>query len=128
MKNLSDYTGDETETLFSKYEIIFAFNDKQFNEAKKEGVDYKFLGGGMHIETSKFKEFDLEFSKIIETAISKDLAENGKDNIIERELSNYECYYTYEIDDAVDALKDYNITREEIQQVFNKNKQNHLDD
>jgi hypothetical protein len=128
MKYLSDYTRDVTKTLFSKYNAFFAFNDKQFNEGKREGVDYKSLGVGLHVETSKVKEFNLEFLKIVETAITQDLAENGKDNVIERELSNYECYYTYEIDDAVDALTDYNITREEIQQVFNKNKQNHLDD
>ena len=128
MKYLSDYTKEPLAILLNKYNAFFAFSDKQFNEGKKEGVKYVSRSAGLFHEAGKTKEFDLEYSAMIKTAILRDLTEHGKNNVIERALSNYECYYTYEIDDAVEALKDYNITRKEIQEVFNKNKQNHLDD
>lgn len=59
-------------------------------------------------------------SKIIKVGIQDDLRINGKANIIKRELFNYECFYTGDIDDCVDALKDYGINLEEIQQVYSK--------
>ena len=46
------------------------------------------------------------------------IAENGLVAIIKRELSNYECYYTGEIEDAVDTLEDYGITYEQVLKVF----------
>ena len=59
-----------------------------------------------------------ELDKIHEAGVKQDLAENGKDGVIKRELGNYECYYTGDIETCVDALKSYGITEEEIRVVF----------
>ena len=51
-------------------------------------------------------------------AVKQDIEENGIEKIIKRELGNYECYYTGEIEDAVEALEDYGITHEQVSNVF----------
>ena len=58
------------------------------------------------------------FLEIHEKGIQQDLVDNGKENIIKRELANHECEYTGCIDDVVEKLEDYRISREEIQKVF----------
>jgi len=128
MKTLQEYTDEKINVLFAKYNGFFAFSTEQFEKAKKEKVKYVNRNGGLYHEAGKEKEFDIEYQQIIKEAIEQDLKENGKEAIIERELCNYECYYTREIDDVIDKLKSYNITAEEILAEFRKNKNKHYDD
>ena len=123
MKNLSTIINEKINQLLKKYNGFFAFSEKQFEEAKKENVKYVCWGAGLYLEAGKSEEFDEDFKSIIKEAIEQDLKENGKEAIIERELENYECYYTNDISNAVIHLKDYDITYDEIKAVFNKNKQ-----
>ena len=51
----------------------------------------------------------------------EDKKENGKDTIILRELENHECFYVGNIEDAVEKLKDYPITEDEIKFIYQKN-------
>ena len=122
MKNLSTYIDEKINHLLIKYNGFFAFSEKQFEEAKKENVKYVCWGAGLYHEAGKSEEFDEDFKLIIKEAIEQDLKENGKEAIIERELENYECYYTNDINEAVINLKDYDITYDEIQAVFNTNR------
>ena len=123
MKNLSTIINEKINHLLIKYNGFFAFSEKQFEEAKKENIKYVWRGAGLYLEAGKSEEFDEDFKSIIKEAIEQDLKENGKEAIIERELENYECYYTNDISNAVIHLKDYDITYDEIKAVFNKNKQ-----
>jgi uncharacterized membrane-anchored protein len=118
MKTLSTYTDEKINVLFAKYNGFFAFSQSQIDEAKKQNIKYVYRGGGLYHEAGKQKEFDADYEFMIKEAIEQDLKENGKEAIIKRELSNYECYYICDISDAVEALKDYGITKEEIQAVF----------
>lgn len=122
MKNLSNYINEKINHLLKKYNGFFAFSEKQFEEAKKENVKYVCRGAGLYHEAGKSEEFDEDYKLIIKEAIEQDLKENGKEAIIERELENYECYYTNDISNAVIHLKDYDITYDEIKAVFNTNK------
>ena len=128
MKCLSDYTEEKITNLLNKYNGFFAFSQKQFNEAKKEGLKYVDRGAGLIHEAGRSKEFDKEYDLIIKDAIKLDIKENGKEAIIERELCNHECYYTGDITNAVDKLEDYNITHNEILTEFRKNQSKHYDD
>ena len=128
MKTLSTYTEEKINHLFTKYNGFFAFSQKQFEEAKKENIKYVSRGAGLYHEEGKSKEFDADYKLMIKEAIEQDLKENGKEAIIERELINHECYYTYDVSDAVAKLSDYNITYDEIRAEFNKNKSKHYDD
>lgn len=64
---------------------------------------------------------------IQDEGIKLDIQENGIDNIIKRELQNYECYYTGDISNAVGFLQQYEITEEQVQEVYMKERHNHTD-
>jgi len=118
MKNLSTYIEEKINVLFVKYNGFFAFSESQIEEAKKQDIKYIYRGGGLYHEAGRHKEFDEEYKFIIKQAIEQDLRENGKEAIIKRELKNYESFYTCDISDTIEALKDYGISKEEIQAVF----------
>ncbi len=120
MKYLSTYMEDQQTALFEKLGVFFAFSTEQFNEGKKEGVKYCDAGGGMLCPVGNEKELVDELDRIYKECIQQDLSENGREGVIKRELSNHECYYTGDIDDCVDKLKDYSITTKEIRDIFNK--------
>ncbi|WP_444823022.1 DUF7659 family protein, partial [Vibrio parahaemolyticus] len=44
MKYLSDYTQQPQTALFDELGAFFAFSNKQFDEAKKKGIEYVSLG------------------------------------------------------------------------------------
>lgn len=59
-----------------------------------------------------------ELNEIVKRGIQQDIEENGIDAIIKRELNNYECQYTGDIEIVVKALKDYGITYDQVLVVF----------
>lgn len=123
MKTLSEYVEAKQTALFDKYGAFFAFNSKQFDEQKKEGLTYTHLGAGLIAPKGCAKALFEELEQIHKEGIAQDLEENDKQAIIERELNNYECYYTYDVSDCVDALEDYGITTDEILSVFREHSQ-----
>ena len=46
------------------------------------------------------------------------LLENKKEDIIKYELANYESFYTGEIEEAFEVLKQYGFTLEEVKKVY----------
>ena len=121
MKSLSDYTQEAQTELFNKYGVFFAFSDKQFDEAKKEGVKYSSMGAGMICPTEHCKAVWEGLSAISKEGREQDLKENGKEAIILRELYNYECYYSGDIEDAVEALEAYEFPYTDIIEVYRSN-------
>ena len=107
--------------VFEKYGTFFAFSDKQFNEQKKDGVKYVSLGAGMITPKDTADAMLKELDKAIDEAQTKDKELNSKDQIILRELINYECFYTGNITDARERLEAYGYTADEIRQVYNDN-------
>ena len=100
---------------FDKYGVFFAFGNEQLAKgvAKlnlKEGEKVVSLGHAMFCKAALADDFSNEFSEVCKQN-SKSLKEKaGIDNLIRYELSNHECYYTGDIEDAVDALASYDIT------------------
>lgn len=128
MKYLSNYIEEKQTKLFNDLWIFFAFSDKQFEEQKKDWVEYNSIWSGMIIPKENVGKFLIEHKKIIEEWIQEDIKENWIENIIERELINHEAYYTYDIESTVYALEEYNIEDWKILEVFKqtyeKNSQN----
>jgi len=118
MKYLSDYMNDKQSALFNQYGVFFAFSREQFLEAQKEGIKYVNVGAGMIVPKEHVKVVHETLEQIYQDGIKQDIAENGIYAIIKRELGNYECYYTGDISDAVEALEDYGITLEQVSLVF----------
>jgi len=118
MKHLSDYMQEKHTALFDKYGVFFAFSEKQVLEARKEGVQYVNVGAGMIVPKEHVKVVHDTLEQIYQDGIKQDIAENGIDAIIKRELNNYECHYTNDIDIVVKVLKSYGITYDQVLNVF----------
>lgn len=119
MKYLSDYTQQAQSSLFDELGAFFAFSNKQFEEAKKKGVEYVSLGMGMIVPKNNAKNLVERLGQIHKEGIKQDIADNGKEAIIRRELFNHECFYTNDICDCVEKLEDYGYSYDDIYQVFN---------
>lgn len=121
MKYFSDYTQDLQTNLFNEVGAFFAYSDKQFNEAKKDGLKYVSLGYGLICPVGKEDYIMEQLESIQKKGIEQDIKENGIEAIILRELANHEANITYSIDDTKEALDGYDIKEELILDVF-KNK------
>ncbi len=108
----------KTSALFDKTGSFFAFSQKQFDEAKKEGVKYVRLSFGLICPKDEAKTVIKELEEIHSELRAQELEHLGKKAIIIRELYNYECFYTWELEDAIEVLRDYGITKEEISEAF----------
>ena len=123
MHYLSHYTKQAQDDLYNKCGVFWAFNDAQF----KEGVA-KIKASTAWIDGDKLKRIPhggFCISRHVDTFIDgleetgnagrkADIADNGIDGIIQRELGNYECQITGNITDAVSALAPYGITEEQV--------------
>ncbi|MFM2591293.1 hypothetical protein [Vibrio sp. TBV020] len=118
MKYLSDYTQQAQTDLFDELGAFFAFSNQQFDKAKKKGVEYVSLGMGMIVPKSNAKSLVVRLDEIQKEGIKQDIAENGKEAIIRRELFNHECFYTNDICDCVEKLEEYGYSYDDIYQVF----------
>jgi hypothetical protein len=126
MKYLSDYIDANTTRILKETGSFFAFSDKQFNEQKKPNIKYVSLSMGLICPEDNVEKYITEMDNNIKNGIAQDMAENGTDNIIARELSNHEAYYTNDLTSTIEALSLYPISKEDIIRVFNnKRNENH---
>ena len=114
MKYLSNYIEEAQTKAFKEAGAFFAFSNKQFNEAKQDGVEYCSMGAGLICPKDNAEKLDNNLMRIVAEGIKADLAENGRKGVIHRELGNHEYCITHDITDTVEKLKDYGITPEEI--------------
>lgn len=133
MQYLSDIVEQKQTELFKKYKVFFAFNDQQFLEGIKEHDIPKSdklasLGAGMYMPSKDVNAFIKEHAALIKDGIKEDQARYTREQILERELANYEIGYSYNgYNDSNfrDAIKDYNFTEEEIKTAYKKHMQEH---
>lgn len=120
MKYLSDYMKDNQTKAFDQFNAFFAFSDKQFNESKKTGFKYTFMGSGMFVPAYDADNLYHALNATYKNAIQQDIKENGVKKIIHRELANHECQLACNYDCVVDILDDYGITSEQIENEWNE--------
>jgi len=121
MKYLSDYMEVKQTALFNRTGTIFAFSDKQFDEQAIKGKEYSRIGQGMLTQKGNEMKVIKTLEKIYQQAIIQDIKENGIKGVIQRELENYEVYYTNDLEPAMEALKDYpEITQKDIIKVYQR--------
>jgi hypothetical protein len=121
MQTTNEIKEKKISNLLIEVNGFFAFGQSQFDEAKKEGVKYVSRGAGLYHEAGKSKYFDEQFNAIVKEYHQKTLLEKGKIKVILDELQNYECFYTGDIDEAVQVLKAYDITEKEVLKVYQDN-------
>lgn len=125
MRYLSEIMENRQTNLFNKNKVFFAFSNKQFESGiieKKISKSTKIvnMGQGMFCPSDNVTEVIEQLDLIYKESIIEDMKQ-GKNNVILRELSNHECFYTGDITDCVEKLSDYPITKKEILQVYRKN-------
>ena len=133
MKSLSNYIADEQTALFKKHKAFFAFSKEQLEQGKKENnidddTELVQIASGMLCPKENRRALRDEHADIVKRGIAQDIAENGIDAIIERELANHEAYYTGELEDTVQALHGYNVTYRDVLSVYKKTQSKHYDD
>lgn len=109
---------DAQTKLFDSTGAFFAFSGKQFEEGKKEGVTYVNCGSGLLCPEENVDTLINGLDDIHKKAIQQDIAENGADKIIAREIWNYESFYTMDPTDAKGAISVYNFSDELFERVW----------
>lgn len=118
---LSAYYQQKQTELFNELGVFFAFSNAQFDEQKKEGVEYcTVLKCGDCVPKQNADQFLERLSALHKESRERNLAEMGIDAIIEYELSNHECWYTGDIKPAVEALEGYDVTYDQVKAIYNK--------
>ena len=126
MKYLTDYIQDKQTAIFDSCNSFFAFSNEQLkagltkHNAKRE--DYCTIGAGLCCPKDKANELSNGLDEIAKEGIAEDIAENGKEAIILRELANHEAYYTHDTSSTYESLLGYDITEDMVMKMFrNKN-------
>lgn len=130
MKYLSDYVQDAQSALFEETGTFFAFGRDQFEEGveknkdkKPEGTKWASLGAGMYCPSVNVDKLVKGLEDIEKKGVEQDLAENGRDGVLQRELGNYEIGLAWEgmyDENFRDAIKPYGFTEEEIKTNYKK--------
>ena len=122
-----------TTKCFEKYGVFFAYSKKQFDEGVlkiKLDAGEKIVNviSGAYCRSSVADDFLAELEAIFEQNKKDMLEKVGVEALIIYELGNHECFYTWSIDSAMDALADYDITdRALVSRIFNQELPNHED-
>ena len=119
MNYLSDYTSAKQTQLWNDNGAFFAFGQQQLDEKKQEGVVYVSMGSGLIVPKENASKILKGLESINTEGIKQDISENGIKAIIHRELANYEAQITGSISDTLEALEDYEITREQVREEYN---------
>ena len=128
MKNLNDYTSFKIDKILEDNGAFFDFSKSQFDKQKTEGTVYVQTEAGLLCPKDKAEQCLKAIDDCYEQAIQQRLSDYTKEEIIEYELGNYECYYTGDITNALDVLSNYKITPEEVLEVYQKTKSKHYED
>jgi hypothetical protein len=110
------------EELLSNCRVFWAFNDKQLQEGKAEklekGEHYTSFGSGGFVPVSELNNFKKGMKEIAKWA--KESKKNDKEVIL-YELNNYECFYTGDINEAMERLAGLGYTKSQVLKVYKSN-------
>lgn len=109
--------------LIKKYWVFWAFSNKQFEANRtplKEWEKYVSIWHWWYVPKSNARTYIDAVDALYDEWI-KELKENfSAEEIIRYELDNHECFYVWDIENALPVLEDYWFLREHIDAVFRK--------
>ncbi|MEZ8991013.1 hypothetical protein AB4571_01855 [Vibrio breoganii] len=123
METVNEVAGEKISEIMTKCGAFFAFGQEQLSEGlaktKESGFsgvakDYVRTGAGMIVPRSTAKECKEQMHQAYVDAMDTIIKKHGRKAVIRYQFSNYECYYSGDPDDAIDALLPYGFTKEEI--------------
>lgn len=114
---------------FTPYWAFFAIGQQQFDKALawRDPDDIVSCWNCLYAPAEFAEQMLKDFDAHIESERLRRLDEVGLKNIILYELNNYECYYTWEIEDALPILVSYGATADQVWALF-KNKNADIED
>lgn len=118
LREVRQETQGRISELLSSTGAFYAFSQEQYKAKAVEGVEY-CVALGIVVPKAKATTLVDQLNAIIKDSRAKELA-TGREALIHYELCNHECYYVADIADAVDVLKPYGITEEEVLSVYTK--------
>lgn len=117
MKFLNEYTNVLKSEVMKKFGAFSAFS-KDKKDLKQPNIKYVRCGDGYYVPKANATLLINAMKEAHLKAIAQDVAENGKDAIIRRELYNHEAIYTWDIESTFDCVKPYGYTEQDVQNVF----------
>ena len=121
---LRTQTENKRNAILTNNGVFFAFNTEQFNEGKdklnlQEGEKLVSIGAGGYMPKANVDKF-LKETEDLNAEFRKYIVDNDlKDSEILHHLSNHECFYTGDLQDAIDAA-DGIYSYEEVNKVYRK--------
>jgi hypothetical protein len=115
---------EKRNSILTNNGVFFAFNTEQFNEGKaklnlQEGDKIVSIGLGGYMPKTKVDKF-LKEMEDLNTEFRKYIIDNNlKDTEILYHLSNHECFYTGDIEYAINATNGI-YSYEEVSKVYRK--------
>ena len=106
---------------------FFAFTEQQYNDEALPGVEYKRLYAGMLCPSNNVKTVMDGLDSLSDEKKRWELANNTLKTIIWDSLANYECQISGDYIDAIDALKVYRISEDDIKKEWPAYYQNCID-
>lgn len=120
MKYLTDYTELKLLALFEEQGAFRALGEEALAAQAVEGVEYGQAAFGVMCPIENCQAVRDGINKIMDEGRAADIAENGRDGVIQRELFNLEAFVSYDTTSCEEALADYGITKNEVVSVFNR--------
>lgn len=118
MKTIAHYIDEILRDLMKECEAFTAFSNFRFHEMKQDEVRYVKVGAGIYCPKDYAEYFIKAYNKHESDARKKDIAENGKDGVIIRELKLHDCFNTGDHTPALEAVEGHGITEDEVLMVF----------
>ena len=113
--------------LLTENGAFFAFTEQQYNAEALPGVEYKRLYAGMLCPSDNVKTVMEGLDSLSDEKTHWELANNSIKTIIWDSLANYECQISGDYSDAIDALKPYGITEDQLKTEWPAYYQNCID-
>ena len=110
--------------LDKEYGVFFAFSTAQYEERRKEGVEYVPYIGGMLIPKHHYKEFLEKLNKLFKDAKQAKRNLRSKDKFIYEKLADHEAWYDGEYMRAFEDIRYVypECTEEDLRRVYLKNR------
>lgn len=120
LQKINKETQAAATVLFDEMGAFFCFSRDRFNELRKPNTDYTEVYAGLICPVENKVELMKKLDKVYDDGRKRELETVGKIPIIEHQLYNHECFYTYDIEPVIERLKPYGITADEIQTKFSE--------
>lgn len=107
--------------------LFWAFSEQQFAEGReknpiKEGEKYTSIGMGGYLPKKNVQRF-IDRQKELDKWQKQEIKKAKATEVILYELGNYECFYTGDIQDALEVLEPLGYTVEQVKEVYHANRE-----